>query len=162
MSYIHENRLSVAYSKLSLREPFIAAVMTRIRREITDEVPTAATDGTRVIYNPDFMDKCSDEELFGLTLHESLHIILMHMWRRGERDPKLWNVANDAIINAYIRKRQYQLPEGGVDVGWVRDDMDSEYVYKRMKQDQDQKQQQSNSDGDGDGSMPVDGCPFFG
>jgi len=87
MSYIHENRLSVAYSKLSLREPFIAAVMTRIRREISDEVPTAATDGTRVIYNPDFMDKCSDEELFGLALHESLHIILMHMWRRGERCP---------------------------------------------------------------------------
>ena len=58
MSYIHENRLSIAYSKLSLREPFIAAVMTRIRRQISDEVPTAATDGTRVIYNPDFMDKC--------------------------------------------------------------------------------------------------------
>lgn len=159
MSYIHENRLSVAYSKLSLREPFIAAVMTRIRREISDEVPTAATDGTRVIYNPDFMDKCSDEELFGLTLHESLHIILMHMWRRGERDPKLWNVANDAIINAYIRKRQYQLPEGGVDVGWVRDDMDSEYVYKRMKKQQDDKQQQSNSgdDGDGDDDAPAGG-----
>lgn len=150
MSYIHENRLAIAYSKLSLREPFIAAVMTRIRREISDEVPTAATDGTRVIYNPDFMDKCSDEELFGLALHESLHIILMHMWRRGERDPNLWNVANDAIINAYIRKRSYQLPEGGVDVGWVRDDMDSEYVYKRMKQNQDEKQQSGNGDGDGD------------
>ena len=159
MSYIHENRLSIAYSKLSLREPFIAAVMTRIRREISDEVPTAATDGTRVIFNPDFMDKCSDEELFGLALHESLHIILMHMWRRGERDPNLWNVANDAIINAYIRKRSYQLPEGGVDVGWVRDDMDSEYVYKRMKKDQDEKQQQSGSGGDGedDNDTPAGG-----
>lgn len=149
MSYIHENRLSIAYSKLSLREPFIAAVMTRIKREISDEVPTAATDGTRVIYNPDFMDKCSDEELFGLALHESLHIILMHMWRRGERDPKLWNFANDAIINAYIRSKQYQLPEGGVFVGWVRDSMDSEYVYKRMQKDQDEDQQQSGSGGGG-------------
>ena len=160
MSYIHENRLSIAYSKLSLREPFIAAVMTRIRREISDEVPTAATDGTRVIYNPDFMDKCNDEELFGLALHESLHIILMHMWRRGEREPNLWNVANDAIINAYIRKRQYQLPEGGVDVGWVRDDMDSEYVYKRMKKDQDEKQQQQQTGGgdeDGDAGTPAGG-----
>jgi predicted metal-dependent peptidase len=162
MSYIHENRLSIAYSKLSLREPFIAAVMTRIRREISDEVPTAATDGTRVIYNPDFMDKCSDEELFGLTLHESLHIILMHMWRRGERCPKLWNVANDAIINAYIRKRSYHLPEGGVDVDWVRDNMDSEYVYKRMKQDQDEKQQQSGGDGDGDGDDDAPAGGFDG
>ena len=162
MSYIHENRLSIAYSKLSLREPFIAAVMTRIRREISDEVPTAATDGTRVIYNPDFMDKCSDEELFGLALHESLHIILMHMWRRGERDPNLWNVANDAIINAYIRKRSYQLPEGGVDVGWVRDDMDSEYVYKRMKKDQDEKQQSGSGGGDGDDSNDTPAGGFDG
>ena len=162
MSYIHENRLSVAYSKLSLREPFIAAVMTRIRREISDEVPTAATDGTRVIYNPDFMDKCSDEELFGLALHESLHIILMHMWRRGERCPKLWNVANDAIINAYIRKRMYKLPEGGVDVGWVRDDMDSEYVYKRMKQDQDEKQQSGSGGGDGDDNNDTPAGGFDG
>jgi predicted metal-dependent peptidase len=162
MSYIHENRLSVAYSKLSLREPFIAAVMTRIKREISDEVPTAATDGTRVIYNPEFMDKCSDEELFGLALHESLHIILMHMWRRGERDPKLWNYANDAIINAYIRSKQYQLPEGGVFVGWVRDSMDSEYVYKRMQKDQDEDQQQSGNGGGDDGDSDAQAGGFDG
>jgi len=164
MSYIHENRLGIAYSKLSLREPFIAAVMTRIKREISDEVPTAATDGTRVIYNPDFMDKCSDEELFGLALHESLHVILMHMWRRGERDPKLWNFANDAIINAYIRSKQYQLPEGGVFVGWVRDSMDSEYVYKRMQKDQDEDQQQSGSGGGGgeDGDSDAQAGGFDG
>ena len=159
MSYIHENRLSIAYSKLSLREPFIAAVMTRIRRQISDEVPTAATDGTRVIYNPDFMDKCNDEELFGLTLHESLHIILMHMWRRGERCPSS-ELRQRCSYQCVHTQAWLQATGGGVNVAWVRDNMDSEYVYKRMKQDQDEKQQQSgdgDGDGDGDDDAPAGG-----
>lgn len=164
MQSTHEQRLATAYSKMGLREPFIAAVMTRVKREISDELPTAGTDGTRVVYNPDFMDKCDDEELFGLALHESLHVVLMHMWRRGERDPNLWNYANDAIINAYIIKQGYRLPEGGVRVSWVSEGMASEYVYKRLKKQQDEQQQQQqqqqsgdDSDGDGGGGSGSDG-----
>lgn len=132
----HDNRLSLAYSKLGLREPFIAAVMTRVKREITTAVPTASTNGSVVKYSPDFMDKQNDEQLFGLVLHESLHVVLMHMWRRDGRDPSLWNYANDAIINAYIKQRNYQLPDGGVHLSWVKDSMSSEEVYNRLKQEQ--------------------------
>lgn len=132
----HDNRLSLAYSKLGLREPFIAAVMTRVKREITTAVPTAGTNGSVVKYSPDFMDKQNDEQLFGLVLHESLHVVLMHMWRRDGRDPSLWNYANDAIINAYIKQRNYQLPDGGVHLSWVKDSMSSEEVYNRLKQEQ--------------------------
>jgi hypothetical protein len=53
----HEKRIDLAYSKLGLREPFIAAVMTRVKREITTSIPTAATNGSVCKYNPDFMDK---------------------------------------------------------------------------------------------------------
>lgn len=131
-----KQRIDLAYSKLGLKEPFIAAVMTRLPREIGDRVPTAATDGKRVWFNPDFVAQCDDAQLFGLVLHESMHVILEHMWRRGDRDPQLWNYANDALINAYIRKRGYKLPDGGVDVPWVRDNMDSEEVYRRLKEDE--------------------------
>lgn len=145
------DRLETAYSKLGLREPFIAAVMTRIKREVSNEVSTAATDGTRVIYNPDFIEKQNNEELFGLVLHESMHVILMHMWRRDGRDPDLWNYANDAIINAYIRKRGYSLPDGGVFVSWVQDSHSSEYVYRKLKQEQDKQDNNSGSAGKGEG-----------
>lgn len=128
------DRIDLAYSKLGLREPFIAAVMTRVKREVTDKVPTAATNGSVCKYNPDFVAKQSDEQLFGLVLHESCHVVLMHMWRREGRDPSLWNYANDAIINAYILKRGYQLPEGGVKLGWVSDAHSSEEVYAKLKQ----------------------------
>ena len=120
----HQERIDLAYSKLGLREPFIAAVMTRVKREINNtKVTTAGTN------------KQNDEQVFGLVLHESCHVVLMHMWRREGRDPSLWNYANDAIINAYIRSRGYSLPDNGVDVRWVRDEHSSEYVYEKLKKD---------------------------
>lgn len=129
-----EKRVGLAYSKLGIREPFIAAVMSKIKREVTPDVPTAATNGSWVKFSPDFVtDKCTDSQLFGLVLHESLHVVLMHMWRREGRDPRLWNYANDAIINAYIRKRGYELPDGGVFVDWVTESMSSEEVYQKLK-----------------------------
>ena len=155
-------RVQDSYAKLGIREPFIAAVMTKIRRELSDDVPTAATNGSYVKYNPDFVAEQTDAQLFGLTVHESLHVVLMHMWRRENRDPHLWNYANDAIINKYIRDRRYELPENGVSVPWVTDAMSSEEVYERLKKNPPppppQPQPQSSDDnGDGDGDGDSDG-----
>lgn len=144
------SRLDLAFSKLGLREAFIAAVMTRIKREVSDKVPTAATNGTWVRFNPAFCDPLSDEELFGLVLHESCHVVLMHMWRREGRDAKLWNVANDALINAYIKSRGWQLPAGGVHLKWVREEHSSEYVYNKLREMQEEQKQNGGGSGDGE------------
>ena len=151
------SRLELAYSKLGLREAFIAAVMTRVKREVSDKVPTAATNGTWVRFNPKFCDPLTDEELFGLVLHEACHVVLMHMWRREGRDIKLWNVANDAIINAYIKSRGWKLPAGGVHIGWVKEEHSSEYVYNKLREQQQEQQQQGGGNGSGDGDEDSDG-----
>jgi predicted metal-dependent peptidase len=157
----HTQRLDLAYSKLGLREPFIAAVMTRVKREVSDKVSTAMTNGSVVKYGAAFMDKITDEQLFGLVLHESCHVVLMHMWRREGRDPALWNYANDAIINAYIRARNYELPEGGVNLRWVRDEHSSEFVYDKLKEQKQQQQQQGGGKG-GNGQDDGQGEPMAG
>jgi predicted metal-dependent peptidase len=144
------DRIDLAYSKLGLREAFIAAVMTRVKREISDKVSTAGTNGNWVRFNPTWCEPLTDEELFGLVLHESCHVVLMHMWRREGRDARLWNVANDAIINAYIKSRGWQLPKGGVHLGWVKEEHSSEYVYNKLKEQQQQQQQNDGGSGDGD------------
>ena len=150
------DRLDLAYSKLGLREAFIAAVMTRVKREVSDKVSTAGTNGTWVKFNPKFCDPLNDEELFGLVLHEACHVVLMHMWRREGRDPKLWNYANDAIINAYIKSRGWQLPKGGVHLSWVKEEHSSEYVYNKLREQQ-QQQGGGSGDGDGEGDDDADG-----
>jgi len=82
---------------------------------------------------------------------------MMHMWRREGRDPSLWNYANDALINAYIRSRGWQLPTGGVDLRWVRENMSSEEVYAKLKEN---PPPPSNGSGSGDGKG--DGTPNAG
>lgn len=159
-----EQRIDLTFSKLGLREPFIAAVMVRVKRIYDDpRVTTGATDGTSIFYNREFAEKQNDEELFGLTLHEALHIILVHPWRREGRDPQLWNIANDAIINHYIRSRGYSLPEGGVYLSWVTESMSSEEVYARLKQEQQEQQDSGSGDGGGSGDdAEGDGKPSGG
>jgi predicted metal-dependent peptidase len=78
----------------------------------------------------------------------------MHMWRRDGRDPAIWNIANDAIINADIKRMGFCLPKGGVSLDWVTPDMDSETVYNRLMQETDEP---DDGDGDGSGDSPDDG-----
>ena len=151
------DRIDLAYSKLGLREAFIAAVMTRVKREVSDKVSTAGTNGTWVRYNPQFCEPLTDEELFGLVLHESCHVVMMHMWRREGRDPRIWNYANDALINAYIKSRGWQLPKGGVHLSWVKEEHSSEYVYNKLKEQQQEQQKSKGGSGSGDGDEADDG-----
>ena len=43
------------------------------------------------------------EFLFG---HEVLHCVYDHFGRRGDRDPMLWNIANDYCVNADLKKHR--------------------------------------------------------
>jgi predicted metal-dependent peptidase len=98
----------------------------------------AATNGAWIKFGREWCEKACDDndKLFGLMLHERMHILFMHMFRRDGRDMGLWNEANDAIINRNIKDMGYSLPEGGVDIPWVRADMSSEEVYDRLKKEQ--------------------------
>jgi predicted metal-dependent peptidase len=69
---------------------------------LSTSVPTAATNGKRVLYNPDFIEPLTDEELKFLVAHECLHPMLEHNYRRGGRDPKKWNKAADYVINQLL------------------------------------------------------------
>lgn len=160
-----ESRLETSASKIGLRQPFIMAATGRLPRIVVDGNPamTACTNGEWLKFGRKWVEEYvkDDEELFGLDLHERLHVVLMHMWRREGRDPELWNYANDAIINANIRAMGYRLPEGGVHVDWVTPDMSSEDVYNRLLQEQ-PPQGNGGGDGDGDGAGTPGGAAAGG
>ena len=95
-------RLSKAKTSLILEHPFIGSVALNMPMSLSDEVPTAATNGKRVLYNPDFIEPLTDDELKFLVAHECLHPMLEHNYRRGARDPKKWNKAADYVINQLL------------------------------------------------------------
>lgn len=128
------DRISKAASRMTIREPFIASLFTKLPYR-TVPTGTAWTNGSEYVFAEEFCDPLTDEELFGLAIHETLHVVFMHMWRRNGRQHTIWNVANDAVINAMIRDMGYKLPKGGVEIPWVEADMDSEIVYNKLMQE---------------------------
>jgi predicted metal-dependent peptidase len=85
---------------LLLKAPFFGNLATRLRLENADDwCPTAATDGRKLYYNSEFLKKMPAKQLEFLIGHEVLHCVYDHMGRRGERDPQLWNIADDYCVN---------------------------------------------------------------
>lgn len=67
-------------------------------------MPTMATDGTSLFYDPDFVDKISREQLMAIIVHEIMHCALNHISRRHNREKVRWNLATDFAVNEIILK----------------------------------------------------------
>jgi len=96
--------------------------------------PTLATDGTRIVYNPSFVDSLSPAELEGCLAHEVLHCALGHHGRRGAREPRLWNHAADYAINPILVKNGLKLP-AGVLLDPQYENLSAEEIYARLTKD---------------------------
>jgi len=90
-----------------LRASFFGNLATRLKLVNADEwCATAATDGRNFYYNTRFIKMLKPKEIEFLFGHEVLHVVYDHFGRRGERDPQLWNVANDFAVNSDLKKHR--------------------------------------------------------
>jgi predicted metal-dependent peptidase len=100
-------KLITARVGLLLRASFFGNLATRLKLVNADEwCPTAATDGRNFYYNSRFVDMLKPKEVEFLFGHEVLHCVYDHMNRRGDRDPQLWNIADDYCVNADLKKHR--------------------------------------------------------
>ena len=108
-----EERITQSRVRLLLNKPFFGQLATRLRLEDASEnIPTAATDGRRFLFNREFVDRLSDNELDFLVGHEVLHCVFDHMTARGEREPRLYNAAADYNINMTLVEQNVGDPIG--------------------------------------------------
>lgn len=109
-----EKKLGATRAKLLLKNPFFGVLlsMTDFIRE--DSLPTLATDGTKIYYNPTFVARLNDAEVYGVCLHEISHCIYLHCnpKRRLNREQHKWNISIDYAINIEIKDMGYTLPQG--------------------------------------------------
>jgi predicted metal-dependent peptidase len=92
---------------LLLRASFFGNLATRLKLVNADEwCATAATDGRNFYYNSRFVDMLKPKEIEFLFGHEVLHCVYDHFGRRGDRDPQLFNIANDYCVNADLKKHR--------------------------------------------------------
>ena len=100
-------KLITARVGLLLRAPFFGNLSTRLKLVNADEwCPTAATDGRNFYYNSRFVNLLKTKEIEFLFGHEVLHCVYDHFGRRGDRDPQLFNIANDYCVNADLIKHR--------------------------------------------------------
>lgn len=95
-------RIAKAKTQLVLNHPFFGFLALSMPTVITDRVPTAGVDGVSLMFNPDWCAKLTDQQLVFLVAHECMHPMLLHNFRCGPRDRRLWNAAGDYVINQHL------------------------------------------------------------
>lgn len=113
--------ISRARTRLLLDQPWFGSLALRLRVESHDEdwftskgyPATAAVDGITLHYNPKFWTSLSNVEQTAVMAHEVMHCALLHMTRRGRRDPQIWNEAADYVVNWELTTTRpaFQLPK---------------------------------------------------
>jgi predicted metal-dependent peptidase len=164
-------RLVMARIGLLLKQAFFGNLATRLKLTNADDwLTTAATDGRHFYYNSRFIMMLKTKEVEFLVGHEVLHVVYDHLGRRNDRDPEIFNIANDYAINADLKKHKvgemittvpclYEKKYEGMASEAIYDDLMKNVKYINMEDLIDQMIDDhmdgdgDESDGDGDGDQ---------
>ena len=131
------HRISKARTTLLLDHPFFGALLYRLKPVPNNRQPTMATDGVSLFYNDNFVEDLAPAELVGVLAHEVMHPALKHHVRRGDRNPRVWNIACDYAINPLLVDAGLHLPKGILLDNSYRG-MSAEAIYNRIAQEQEE------------------------
>lgn len=110
-----EKIISVTRLKLQRKSPFFATLSLFTNCKFINYIPTAATNGKDIFFNPQFLLSLTSDEQEGLILHELLHAALLHPLRSGTKNKELWNIAADIVVNLIIKnEKHFTLPKGAI------------------------------------------------
>ena len=142
----------------------IANAMLAFKIIETTRIPTAATDGIVMLFNPRYVASLSTSQVIGLITHELMHVRLNHSQRFLDSVYDNHTAANKAMddeINPLVENAGYDLPDGGCypeDHGMKRGLSWESYYASRLKgtvADDEQEaapQTQASDSSDSDGS----------
>ena len=129
------DRIIIARIGLLLHHPFFGNMATRLRIQAADEwLGTAAVDGRNLYFNTQFFNAMNNKEIEFVIAHEILHCVFDHLGRRDYRNPMLYNIAADYIVNNLLVRDRIGVKPSIVDCfqdfkyeGWS-----SEEVYDEL------------------------------
>ena len=128
--------------KMLVKYPFFGSVVASVGYEENKDIPTAATDGETIYYNSEYLEGLSVEEQTFVFAHEVCHIAFNHILRSEGKNPELWNIATDGVINQFLKRDGLKMAPGGIDMAEAIS-YDAEQLYEKLLQEKQQRQQQS-------------------
>ena len=136
-------------SRLLVKYPLFGSVVANSKFISEPSVGTAGTDGENIYYNPNFFESISDDQKTFILAHEICHIAFNHINRSKDKDKKLWNIATDSVVNAFLKQDGLPLVEGVVDIPEAIN-YDAEEMYKKLLEEKEKNQQNNNQDSNGE------------
>lgn len=139
--------IDVIKRKMLVKYPFFGSIVANVDYRVSNNILIAATNGKVIFYNPKFLEGLSISEQTFVFAHEICHIAFNHILRSEGKDHDTWNIATDAVINAFLKRDGLKMVEGGVDMVDAIN-YDAEQLYEKLLQEK----QQSGSQGGGGSS----------
>jgi len=127
----NNTKIAKAKTRLVFKYPFFGSCALGLNFIETDKVSTMATDGRSIRWNPEFVEKLSDEEVAGVVAHEVLHVVFKHCLRQKSNAEK-WNVATDMVINDILINERIALPGGAILCKDEYKKWNAERIYKNL------------------------------
>ena len=126
-----------ARTLLLLDHSFWGCLAMRLRFQEDDSIETACTNGVHIKYNSKFIEEMSNPEIQFVEAHEVCHVALGHIWRKGDRNPQIWNVACDYVVNKILVDAGMTMPSVGLlDTTGKFDGKSVEEIYNIIYQEQ--------------------------
>ena len=102
-----DDEISRSVFDLLLGEPYYAHVLAGMPREFTDRVSSCGLlwNGQQIVFrvNPEwFLKTLPAGQRKVLLKHEVLHVVFRHIFRPGDRDPILYSIAADLVVNQLL------------------------------------------------------------
>lgn len=104
-----EDMIERAKVRLVLRHVFIASLLLSLRVVCDKDTKTLCTDGRVILYNPEFVEAGSPDDVVFYLAHEVMHTALLHNYRVGTRDPHRANIAMDHAINLILKDEGFSV-----------------------------------------------------
>ncbi len=112
-----EKNISDFRTRLLLKMPFYGEMLSRIDIVETGQFETACTNGRVIYYNRRFFEKLTRGQQNYVLMHELFHILLLHFRRDKAKEPEIWNVSADYVVNGLLEPLIRGRDRAGEDYG---------------------------------------------
>lgn len=140
---MNHSKIVKARASLIIDQPFFASILLTMPLHENPDIPTIATDGESISFNPAWCESLTLSEITFVLAHETLHCVFDHMGRRGVRTPNRWNQAADYVINQLLIEQNVgSMPHLGLYNPKLYADggQTAEGIYKLLPESNEQKQ----------------------
>ena len=130
----YTKRILLSRLRLLCNNGFFGMLLMHMRFGLDCDCETAYTNGKKICFSPQFLDKLSDSELDFIMMHEVMHVALKHCLRGKNYEPERFNIACDIVVNSnillsnHMDEKSITLKEYGISMHTAPDGKEG-YIY---------------------------------